>query len=87
MTVNNHAVIFSKKISKTCGLSDHSSCGFACSWQQRWDIPSLELHGYIDPTESMPSIRNGIEREVAYDLGEREKRELGIGCRCRCYKA
>lgn len=51
---------------------------------QKWTIPTLDLYGWVDIEDdrwgkaSLASIKRDIEREVTYDLEQREKRRLGI---------
>ena len=46
---------------------------------QRWDLPILELHGFVDSEQPITEIKKEIQKEVNYDLEQRRKRELGIG--------
>lgn len=47
--------------------------------KQRWDLPNLELHGYVFiDNRSVDEIKERIQREVTFDLEQREKRKLGI---------
>jgi hypothetical protein len=45
---------------------------------QRWNIPDLELSGSVNVENSLTDIRDAIQREVNFDLENREKRKLGL---------
>lgn len=81
MKIHNHKVIFGEVRDEWA-----SDCGAIQYYNkvQRWDIPSLRLHGFVcvktyrkKPLPLNDIIRN-IENEVDFDLGERKKKALGI---------
>jgi hypothetical protein len=83
MKINKHKVLFGKS---------KSYCKTAPRWEdyvhyhiikQRWDIPSLDLYGYVIVKDgcddrSLDEIEQDIQNEVNYDLEQRIKREAGI---------
>lgn len=81
--INGHDVIFGEsKHHSWIGGSYYGSQRY-CETKQRWDIPSLQLHGYVITAfdhnkNSSDWIIKRIQEEVDYDLDQRKKRSLGI---------
>jgi hypothetical protein len=78
MRINGKEVVFG---------SIKRECRDGARWQdyahyhvrmQRWNIPDLELSGSVNVENSLTDIRDAIQREVNFDLENREKRKLGL---------
>lgn len=85
LKINGEDVVFLEVCQHNDSYYDTFMCETVYTFEkkQKWRIPTLKLFGWvITETErgvcSLDNIRMNIQTEVTFDLGERQKRKLGI---------